>query len=87
MSCIDLLIPLELRGPTKGTLIKSLFIPKLLNNQAASCCVINFDFLLSSSLHILMKALFFHFISLQFLIFYFLHFFNTSNNLTTLFYK
>ena len=42
---------LNKRGPTKGTLLKGAFIPKLLNNPLASCCLINFDFLLSQTAH------------------------------------
>ena len=36
---------------TKGILLKEVFIPKLLNNLLASCCLINFDFSLSHTAH------------------------------------
>ena len=35
------------RGPTKGTLLKGVFTPKLLSNPLASCSLTNFYFLLS----------------------------------------
>ena len=41
------LIPLKQRGPTKGILLKGVFIPKLCNNPLACCCLINFVFFLS----------------------------------------
>ena len=34
-----------------GILLKAFFIPKVLNNLLASCCLINFDFSLSHTPH------------------------------------
>ena len=48
LTCLMLLNNL---GPTKGILLKGVFIPKLLNNPLASCCLINFDYLLSHTAH------------------------------------
>ena len=39
------------RGPTKEVLLKGVFIPKLVNNPLPSCCLVNFDFLLSHTAH------------------------------------
>ena len=41
LTCLVLLKEME---PTKGILLKGVFIPKLLNNPLASCSLINFDF-------------------------------------------
>ena len=38
-------------GPNKGISLKSVLIPKLLNNTLALCSLINFDFLLSHIAH------------------------------------
>ena len=43
MPCINLFFTIK----TKGILLKGIFIPKLLNNPLASCCLRNFDVLLS----------------------------------------
>ena len=78
-----LILPKQ-RGPAEGIWLKGFFIPKVLNNQLASCCLINLDFLLPHTT----EALFFRFLSLQLLDFYFLYFFYNSNNIMiTLFYQ
>ena len=64
-------------------MLKGVFIPKSLNNTLASWSLIKFYFY-DHTLHILIKALFFRFLSLQILDFYFLYFFHTSNNTITL---
>ena len=62
MSCINLLIPLKQRGPTKGSLLKGVFIPKLLNNLLASCSLINLDSLLSHTAHFDKSIILFFFV-------------------------
>ena len=52
-------------GPTKGILLKGVFIPKLLNIPLAFSSLINFDFLLSHIAHfdksIILSVFFLHF--------------------------
>ena len=86
MSCINLLIPLSKIGPTKGILLKGAFVLKLLNSLLASSSLIHFHFFYRT-LHILIKALFSRFLSLQLFGLYFLYSFYFSNNAIKLFYK
>ena len=76
ISYLKLLIPLK-RGPTKRIFPKGAFILILLKNLLDFCSLINFDVLLART-DILIKALFFRYLPLQFLDFYFLYIFSTS---------
>ena len=70
------------RGPTKGIVLKRIFIPKLLNNPLAFYCLINFDFLLSHTAHFDKRIilLFFVFTTFAFLLsVFFLHFKQYNN--------
>ena len=66
---------LSKRESTREILLKGFFISKLLNNQLASCSLINFDFLLSHTAHFDKSSIrpIFVFITFGFLLF-FLHF-------------
>ena len=66
--------------------VKGVFISKLLNNPLASCCLINFDFLLSQSAHFDKSNILPFFVLVTFRILL-SAFFDTSNNTITLFYK
>ena len=87
ISFIDLLITLKNRKPTKGIFHRDFFILKLRNNTLASCCLINFDFILLHTTRF-DKDIILPFLSLQLFDFYFLQFFYTlKNNTITLLYK
>ena len=60
---------------------------KNISQQQWSFCLVNVDFFYYYTLHILISALFFSFLSLERLDFYFLYFFNTLNNTINLIYK
>ena len=73
-------------GPNKGISLKSVLIPKLLNNTLALCSSINFDFLLSHIAHF-GKSIVLPFFTLTTLDLYFLYFFYTSDSTITLLLK
>ena len=77
---------LNKRGPNKGILLKGVFIPKLLNNLLTSCSLINFNFLLSHTLHFDKSIIlpFLVYATFEFLLSVF--FFYALNNRTALFY-
>ena len=70
-----------------GNLSKSIFIPKLLNNNPpAPCSLINLDFLLPHTAYF-DESTDFTFFVFAILVFYSLFSFYTSNNRITLFYR
>ena len=73
-------------GPTKGILLKGVFIPKLLNNPLRYCSFINLDFPLSDYAHFDKSIIlpFLVFTTFGFLISVFLY---TSDNMITSFRK
>ena len=67
------------RVTTKGTLLKYFFIPKLLSNPLASCCLTNFKLLLSHTTQFYKNIILPLFVLATFGLLL-LHFFYTSNN-------
>ena len=79
---MNLLIPLKQNRPIKGTLLKGIFIPKLLNNPQASRYFIALSHTLNFD-----KSIILPYVALATYEFLLSVFFYTSNNMITLFYK
>ena len=88
LPCINLFNTIKTKEELqKDFFLKSVLIPKLLNNPLASCCLINVDFVQSNTAHF-DKSIILPVFVLATFGFYFKYFFCTSNNNTiALFYK
>ena len=68
-------------------LLKGVFIPKLLKNPLASCSFVNFDFLLSHTVHFDKSIILTCFVLATFGFLLSVFFCTSNNNVITLFYK